>query len=157
MFQLIVAVISIALVAVLAIASIYYGGTAFNQSQMKGQVTALVNAGQQIAGAQALYSNDHGAKAAAIGDLTNLGKYLSSNPAKPSNAAAAASWATDGSVASIALDAATGLTFCNEVQKQAGGAELADAAALTAVTTLPADQQFSCVTSGGNTVFQFRV
>lgn len=156
MFQLIVAVISIALVAVLAIASIYYGGTAFNQSQMKGQVTALVNAGQQIAGAQALYSNDTGAKTAAIGDLTAAGKYLSSAPAKPSNATGGV-WATDGSVASITLDAGAGLTFCNEVQKQAGGTALADEAALTARTALPADQQFSCVTSGGNTVFEFRV
>ena len=66
MFQLIVAVISIALVAVLAIASTYYGGTAFTQSQQKAQITALVNAGEQIAGANALYVTDWGQNALTV-------------------------------------------------------------------------------------------
>lgn len=60
MFQLIVAVISIALIAALAIASIFYGGDAFTKSSEKANVTTLVNQAQQIAGAAALYKTDFG-------------------------------------------------------------------------------------------------
>lgn len=70
MFQLIVAVISIALVAALAIASIYYGGTAFSKSSLRANVVTLVNGGQQIAGAQALYRTDKGADAPSIEALS---------------------------------------------------------------------------------------
>lgn len=151
MFQLIVAVISIALVAVLAIASIYYGGTAFNQSQLKGQVTALVNAGQQVAGAQALFATDTGSKSADLSTLLYAGKYLASTPAKPA-AAAAGAWATDGVTASIAIDltGAPLAKFCEEVSKQAGGTTTVDA-------TLPITQQFGCVGDATAAIFQFRV
>jgi hypothetical protein len=60
MFQLIVAVISIALVAALALASIFYGGEAFTRSQLKAQVTTMINQAQQISGAQTLYKTDKG-------------------------------------------------------------------------------------------------
>lgn len=60
MFQLIVAVISIALIAALAIASIFYGGDAFTKSSEKANVTTLINQAQQIAGAAALYKTDKG-------------------------------------------------------------------------------------------------
>lgn len=60
MFQLIVAVISIALIAALAIASIFYGGDAFTKSSEKANVTTLINQAQQIAGASALYKTDRG-------------------------------------------------------------------------------------------------
>jgi hypothetical protein len=60
MFQLIVAVISIALVAALALASIFYGGEAFTRGQLKAQVATMVNQAQQISGANTLYKNDNG-------------------------------------------------------------------------------------------------
>src|SRR3546814_5373062 len=60
MFQLIVAVISIALLAALAGASIFYGGAAFSGSTAKANVSSLVNQGQQIAGAAALFRTDNG-------------------------------------------------------------------------------------------------
>ena len=78
MFQLIVAVISIALVAALAIASIYYGGSAFSSSSLRANVVTLVNGGQQIAGAQALYKTDKGVGTAYIATLTP--EYLSAKP-----------------------------------------------------------------------------
>ncbi len=152
MFQLIVAVISIALIAVLAIASIYYGGTAFNQGQMKGQVTALVNAGQQLAGAQALYSTDFGAKATGLTALVPA--YVVTEPSKP--AAATGAWSVNGTSASIAL----GLTgdalrdFCIEVSKQSG-VIATDAA--TAITADLVGKQFGCVGSATAANFEFRV
>lgn len=60
MFQLIVAVISIALFAALAIAAMYYGGDAFTKSSEKANLTTLVNQAQQISGAAALYKTDKG-------------------------------------------------------------------------------------------------
>lgn len=83
MFQLIVAVISIALVAALAIASIFYGGDAFTKSSERANVTTLINQAQQIAGAAALYKTDNGVDApgGAVADGHALvGDYLSQAP-----------------------------------------------------------------------------
>ena len=43
MFSLIVTIIAIALVAALALATLYYGGSAFNQSSAKAQAAKLLN------------------------------------------------------------------------------------------------------------------
>jgi hypothetical protein len=127
MFQLIVAVISIALVAALAIASIYYGGTAFQSSSLRANVTQLVNGGQQISGAQALYITDHGVPAT-NGDLSISGlesTYLTTDPTLP--ALATGPWqllagGTNG--IAYAPFSAAGVTneanICAEVQKQSG-------------------------------------
>ena len=58
MFQLIVAVIAIALVIALTLASIFYGGEAFTRSSLKANVAAMVNQAQQISGAHTLYKTD---------------------------------------------------------------------------------------------------
>lgn len=85
MFQLIVAVISIALIAALAIASIFYGGDAFTKSSEKANVTTLINQAQQIAGAAALYKTENGtavvtgASATPITDLVS-GGFLAQTP-----------------------------------------------------------------------------
>lgn len=60
MFQLIIAVISIALVAALAIATIFYGGKAWHDHQFKTKVATLINHVQQIAAAKKLYEVDTG-------------------------------------------------------------------------------------------------
>ena len=118
MFQLIVAVISIALVAALAIASIYYGGSAFQKSSLKANVTQLVNGGQQIAGAQALYNTDWGVS----GSTAQLedGTYLASAPSTPSVAGA---FSVIGNLAVSAFTAGADVAdICKEVAKQAGAA-----------------------------------
>jgi hypothetical protein len=58
MFQLIVAVIAIALVIALTLASIFYGGEAFTRSSLKANVAAMVNQAQQISAAHTLYKTD---------------------------------------------------------------------------------------------------
>lgn len=79
MFSLIITIISIALVAALAVASVYYGGAAFSQGSAKASASTLVNAAQQIAGANTLYANDNGGTFATdIGALTPT--YLSAVP-----------------------------------------------------------------------------
>jgi len=83
MFNLIVAVISIALIAAMAAASIFYGGSAFGEGTAKAQASTLINNGQQISGAQQLYMIDNsGNRADAISVLTG-GGYLQAVPTAP--------------------------------------------------------------------------
>ena len=121
MFQLIVAVIAIALVIALTLASIYYGGEAFTRSSLKANVAAMVNQAQQISGAHTLYKVDNAQDAGAIADLE--GDYISSIPTAP-EAIANAAWtlnAVDDTV-DVALtgDAAGNTEVCVEVAKSAG-------------------------------------
>lgn len=151
MFQLIVAVISIALVAALAIASIFYGGDAFTKSSEKANVTALINQAQQISGAYQLYKTDNGAAPTAIGDLTaGTVPYLASIPTAPKVALSTDSWdlGTNGStpvaeidLKGLAADLATD-SVCVEVAKQAGVAT---------------GGQFECVAGATNLKFVFKL
>lgn len=59
MANLIITVISIALVAVAALMGAYYGGTAFMDGQAKAHANYLIESGKQLAGAWQLYANDH--------------------------------------------------------------------------------------------------
>lgn len=85
MFSLIITIISIALVAALAVATIYYGGSAFTQGTAKANASALVSAGQQVTGALTLYANDNGGARATMDNLIDSsnagGAYLSAAPA----------------------------------------------------------------------------
>ena len=54
MFSLIITIISIALVAALALATLYYGGDAFNQGRAGADASRLINEGQQVNAAVAL-------------------------------------------------------------------------------------------------------
>ena len=84
MFNLIVAVISIALIAAMAAASIFYGGSAFGSGTAQAQASTLVNNGQQVSGAQQLYMIDNsGNRANDIDVLTPA--YLQALPTAPSN------------------------------------------------------------------------
>lgn len=85
MFSLIVSIISIALVAVLAAASIYYGGDAFTKGSAKALASTVVTQAQQISSANTLFKNDNGGMPAAnVAALTAApGNYLASAPAMP--------------------------------------------------------------------------
>ncbi len=104
MFQLIVAVISIALVAALALASIFYGGEAFTRGQLKAQVATMVNQAQQISGANTLYKNDNGGNdAKTVAELVtppNGVKYLTVDITPPSKIASG-TWGIDTSADQI--------------------------------------------------------
>jgi hypothetical protein len=97
MFSLIITIISIALVAALALATLYYGGSAFNKGAAGAVAARLINEGQQINGAVALYQADVGAGSTAVvattlADLVTAG-YLSSVPADFDSATTLASHA----------------------------------------------------------------
>lgn len=69
MFSLIITIISIALVAALAVATIYYGGAAFTKNGTKAEAVKVVNAGQQINGAIEMYKAQKGTVPATLDDL----------------------------------------------------------------------------------------
>lgn len=58
MFSLIISIISIALVAALAAATVYFGGAAFNKGTAGADASTFINAGQQVAGAFTLAAAD---------------------------------------------------------------------------------------------------
>ncbi|MNR71807.1 hypothetical protein D3C71_24850 [compost metagenome] len=59
MFSLIIAIISIVLVAALAIAVIYYGSTAFNKGAAAAEASKVLVQGQQLLGAADMHYADH--------------------------------------------------------------------------------------------------
>lgn len=60
MFSLIITIVAIALVAALALATLYYGGTAFQKSTVSAKATRVITHGQQIQGAQDAFRADFG-------------------------------------------------------------------------------------------------
>ena len=55
MFSLIITIISIALVAALALATLYYGGNAFNKGSAEAEASKIAAQAQQVLGAVSLY------------------------------------------------------------------------------------------------------
>lgn len=60
MFSLIISIISIALVAAIAVATIFFGGNAFKTGSAAAQAAETLNATQQINGAGQVFINDKG-------------------------------------------------------------------------------------------------
>ena len=185
MFNLIVAVISIALIAAMAAASIFYGGSAFGEGTAKAQASTLINNGQQISGGQQLYMIDNSGNRANDIDVLTAGGYLQAVPSAPATViAASAAWQIDevGRFAYIELDDdnsgqqnSPAHTVCAEIEAQ-GGATSATSEALTDadsddqydalgtdLATLT-DDQFICAstsgdlnTVGGTTIFAYKL
>ncbi|MCC5612661.1 hypothetical protein LC612_39715, partial [Nostoc sp. CHAB 5834] len=79
MFSLVIVIFSIALVAVLALVVMYYGGSAMGGGAAKAEASKLINQGQQIMGAADLYKSDTGDWPPTLESLV-LGKYLKAMP-----------------------------------------------------------------------------
>ena len=80
MFSLIISIISIALVAALALASIYYGGEAFNKGTSDADASTIINQGQQLQAAMTVANVDRNAAVTSIATLTDQ-NYLQEIPA----------------------------------------------------------------------------
>jgi hypothetical protein len=134
MFSLIITIISIALVAALAVATIYYGGSAFTQGTAKANASALVSAGQQVTGALTLYANDNGGTRATTATLVS-GQYLSAIPQVKTYALTI----NAGDVSAAGVDTA----ICDAINTSAGVTKPATAAAARALAA-----PYSCATDG---------
>lgn len=108
MFNLIITVIAIALVAAIAIATIYYGGSIWSQQETHAHTARILNEGAQIKGAVELYRNDHaGSNPTALDALTaSNGHYLKSIPR--------GDWGFDGSYATSPVEAESNCRAVNE-------------------------------------------
>ena len=112
MFSLIITIISIALVAALAVASIYYGGNAFTKGGDSAKAAQYINEGQQISGAVTL-ANADAAVHAAQADLVT-GQYLTQ---------VISDYSTDTSgsfVSTPSVAGAVSASVCDAVNKKAG-------------------------------------
>jgi hypothetical protein len=117
MFSLIITIISIALVAALALATLYYGGSAFNRGSAGAEAARLINEGQQVNGAVAIAKADAAAGGDAVGTwgaLVTEG-YLSQLPTGLGLTATAVIPATDAKATVV-----VGTEVCAEINKRAG-------------------------------------
>lgn len=139
MFSMIITVISIALVAVLAIATIYYGASYMSDGTTKAQVARVLQEGNQIVGAFELYRVDNetmkpGTSDDMVKELTD-GSYLAKWPG--------AEWSlqSDFAVRGDLTD-----KMCLEVNKKFGieGIPSCDSAGIT-------DKTFCCSTDAAVT------
>lgn len=86
MFQLIVAIVSIALVVILAALAMWVGGDAFTQSGEKATFATYLNQGSQIEAGLKMYQADHGTMPSGFGtsdeviDELQDKQYLRSRP-----------------------------------------------------------------------------
>lgn len=79
MFSLIITILSIALVAALALATIYYGGPALKNHQANAAAARIANEGQQLQGSLTLHKSETGVAASSMDDLVAR-NYLASAP-----------------------------------------------------------------------------
>lgn len=80
MFSLLVSIVSIALVIVLALATLYYGGDAMLASGPKAQAARLTSEAEQLRLAIQMYVVDHNRLPQNLSELTADGKYLKDAP-----------------------------------------------------------------------------
>jgi len=78
MFSLIISIIAIALVAALALASIYYGGSAFNKGTSDADASTIINQAQQIQAAVTMRNINRDSSITTLAGLAP--KYLTEIP-----------------------------------------------------------------------------
>ena len=92
MANLIITIISIALVAIAVLMGAYYGGTAFSNGAISSQASQMISGADQIASAWQLYAVDHGGQHNladwnnASGSTSLVPQYLSTFPVLPKSA-----------------------------------------------------------------------
>ena len=160
MFSLIITVISIALISLIALATLYFGGDSFNEGSAKAAAATVVNQASQISGANTLHYLDEQAYAADTAALVT-GDYLAStpNPGKISADSYVLGGATDSTISLTGVNVA----LCEAVNTQAG--VTVDLTAISVDTTpsngIPdelEDVQFGCVATNvtaGSEAYKF--
>lgn len=132
MFSLIITIISIALVAALAVAGVFHGGAAFTSGTAKANAATIVNQAQQITGANALYANDNAGTFATDPSTLQSGGYLTSVPTPVAVVSTNAYSVSTANIVTLDL-ASTASEVCRQVNKSIG-------LAATIPTTQPASQ-----------------
>lgn len=79
MFSLVITIISIALVAALALATIYYGSTAYTEARERAEAAQVINEGAQIDAATTMFANQKGQAPHSLQELVSS-NYLKALP-----------------------------------------------------------------------------
>lgn len=147
MFALIITIISIALVAALAIASIYYGGTAFSQGTAQAQASTIINQAQQIGAGVTLYENDNGGTApASVTILTPT--YLQAQPTPPTSASAPYALGTNATTVTVDV---LSTNVCLAIE------QTVDPSATAISGSADTTQQYQCYGASSPYTFQYNV
>jgi len=121
MFSLIISIISIALVAALAAATVYFGGAAFNKGGAGADASTFINGAQQIAGAFTLAETDgytvSTIAALADGTATDGEIYLSQVPSYKGTALTLDATETNY----VTLQTGISVNICEEINDRAVG------------------------------------
>lgn len=119
MFSLIISIISIALVAALAAATVYFGGAAFNKGGAGADASAFINGGQQIAGAFTLAATDNFTATDVASLATPAAGYLAQVPSFKGTVLALD--ATDDKYVTVSDVERVTADVCTEINKRAVG------------------------------------
>lgn len=131
MFSLLMSILGIAIIAVITLATLYYGGDAMTKGKISARATAIINAGEQIMAANELFYLDNGRRPESLEALES-NKYLSGIPklsydsgsfdlishahAAPEDGAG--DWLYDRTVPHLAYIGEISMEICAEVNKQ---------------------------------------
>jgi hypothetical protein len=145
MFALIITIISIALVAALAIASVYYGGNAFTQGSAQAQASTIINQAQQIGAGVTLFENNNGGSApASVSALTPT--YLQAVPTPPESAYGSYTLATNATQVTVGVSSTN---VCLSILQSA------DPSATTISAIASAGLQYQCYGSASPYTFVY--
>lgn len=145
MFSLIISIISIALVAALAAATVYFGGAAFNKGTAGADASSLINSGQQIAGAFTLASTDgYDVSAATVANLTTAASLGAGSPVYLAQVPSykGVSFTESGNYVAVPVSE----QVCVEIAKKVNPA-IDTVAELVSATALPTSGLFGCLTA----------
>lgn len=109
MVNLIIALISIALIAIIAVSALYSGGDAFRDGSADAKANQIMNTGQQVSAANELYFLDNDEFAVDVVDLTTDGKYLREDPRLPDGVSLSLTEPTEGNITFTGVSA----SVCN--------------------------------------------
>jgi hypothetical protein len=154
MFSLIITIISIALVTALALATIYYGGSAFRQGGDAAAAARFINEGQQLSGAAAVAeSTGVTITAPTVAGTPDANGITALSTAKLLQSAPAG-WVVDSAARAFSVPTVPAAA-CTKVNEKAG---LAAAGTFTAVAA-GAITNYGCVqataTTDGQMVFKY--
>ena len=148
MFSLIISIIAIALVAALALASIYYGGAAFQEGSTDAEASTVINQGQQIQGAVTLADVDEKWDALST-EATLVGDYLKEVPSVRANSWTIGAGETQAELILVeSVDDNYDLVeVCTAINEEAGLGN-------GTITQADITGQFGCITASSTAVYK---
>lgn len=137
MFSLIIVSVAIAVAVLLAAASVFYGGDAYEQANEKVKAVSLVQQAQQLLGAAELFQSEHRRWPLSLDELTQNGylRLQSKSEASISLALAMNTWTTASPGAPVYVYETVETGVCQEVNRLSMSVDAIPTAARTGYST----------------------